>query len=220
MNSNGLLRNYIYIRTSTAEQSPKLQLRDISTLIQLENCVIISEQESAWKANSRRSEFEKLCAFIKTNKVDNLYIFSIDRLHRNFKRLKEFLLLCKTYNVKIISYCQNWISSIHSFPPPFNEIMNDFMIQIIGWLAESESTQKSARVKLAVRKIDNVTVSYKGRKWGRKIISNNAKEKVIQLRNEGKSIREISELVTVYDKNNNAKKIAKSTVHKLLSKNV
>jgi DNA invertase Pin-like site-specific DNA recombinase len=220
MNSTGLLRNYIYIRTSTAEQSPDLQLRDISTLIQLENCVIIAEQESAWKANSKRSEFEKLCALIKTNKIDNLYIFSIDRLHRNFKRLKEFLLLCKTYNVKIISYCQNWISSVHSFPPPFNEIMTDFMIQIIGWMAETESTQKSARVKLAVRKLDNVTVSHKGKKWGRKSISNSAKEKVIQFRNEGKSIRQICELVIIYDKNNNAKKIAKSTVHKLLTTKV
>ena len=48
----------IYIRTSTDYQEPELQLADISTMVTLADCVIYTEQDSAWKGNSKRPEFE------------------------------------------------------------------------------------------------------------------------------------------------------------------
>jgi DNA invertase Pin-like site-specific DNA recombinase len=92
------------------------------------------------------------------------------------------------------------------------------MIQVIGFIAEEESSTKSARVKNAVRKSKNGnTISYKGNRWGRKPISTQTTQKVIELRKEGKSIRDISSIVKIYDSNNNGRNISKSTVHKILA---
>lgn len=41
----------------------------------------------------------------------------------------------------------------------------------------------------------------------------------MELHRKNKSIREIADMVMIYDKNNNAKKISKSGVHKIIVEN-
>jgi len=101
-------------------------------------------------------------------------------------------------------------------PEPFNEAMFDFTLQIMAWMAEEESRKKSDRVKAAVRKKGNITVSYKGNKWGRKAISKRIRENVLELSKEGKSIRDIASEVWYNDKSNNKKQLSKSVVHKII----
>jgi DNA invertase Pin-like site-specific DNA recombinase len=101
---------------------------------------------------------------------------------------------------------------------PFNEIMYSLMLQIMGWLAESESTTKSNRVKMSVKHTTaGITVSYKGNKWGRKSLPKQTINRVIGLYSEGKSIRQIAAVVQVYDKNNNGRQISVGAVHKILA---
>ena len=191
---------YIFIRTSTTEQNPTLQVNDITTAFSLKEYGLIQEQDSAFKEMAKRVEFEKLKKLIMANRITDLYVWDLDRLHRNRKRLTEFLALCKAFNTKVYSFNQQWMQSIQQLQPPFNEIMFDFMLQIMGWLAEDESVKKSNRVKMAVRRTENgSTVSYKGVKWGRKPLSKQVISKINELRTEGKSVREIAKLVHVYD---------------------
>jgi hypothetical protein len=84
-----------------------------------------------------------------------------------------------------------------------------------------ESLRKSERVKLAVRKESGVTKSYKGNKWGRKSISKQAINKVLNLRKENQniSLRDISKQVTYAGKNNTVKNISIGLVHKILKEN-
>jgi DNA invertase Pin-like site-specific DNA recombinase len=209
---------YIYIRTSTTEQTPELQLNDISTLVHLDECICIKEQESAYKAENNRHELEKLKGLISKKLVTDIYVWALDRLFRNRRKLIEFLTLCKLYSVKIHSYNQMWLESLNKIPEPFNEIVYDMMIQILGFIAEEESSVKSARVKNALRKSDKgKTISYKGNIWGRKSFSLQTTKKILELRNEGKSIRNIASIVKVYDSNNNGRFISKSAVHKILA---
>ena len=42
-------KKYIFIRTSTADQEPELQLKDIVTNFELTDYEIIEEQDSAYK---------------------------------------------------------------------------------------------------------------------------------------------------------------------------
>lgn len=207
---------YAFLRTSTSEQCPALQLRDIVSAFSLDDLKVIEEQQSAFKENAKRPEFEKLKKLIITNKVDELYVWDLDRLYRNRKRLTEFLALCKVYDTKVFSFNQQWIRSIQQLQPPFNEIMYDFMLSIMGWLSEDESVKKSNRVKLSIRKSpDGITRSYKGNRWGRKPLSKQIISKIKELHLEGKSVRDISKLVQVYDGNNNGRLISKSAVHKI-----
>jgi len=150
--------------------------------------------------------------------VTELYVWDLDRLHRNRKRLIDFLALCKVYHTRVYSFNQQWMQAIQQMQPPFNEIMFDFMLSIMGWLAEDESVKKSNRVKLAVRKSpDGITRSYKGAKWGRKALTKQVVGKIIELHLAGHSVREIAKQVQVYDANNNGRLISKSAVHKTIS---
>jgi len=210
------MRNIVYLRCSTLEQSPDLQLKDIVSTFQLSDYEIFTENESAWKDNAKRPVFEKISEQIKKQKIDNLYVWDLDRIFRNLNRLKEFFLLSKTYNCRIHSFNQKWLDDINNIIPPFNMIVQELLINILGWLGESESTKKSARVKMAVVRKEKGTFSYKGNKWGRKPFPKQTIGRVLDLHRQNKSIREIATLVYVYDKNNNAKKISKSAVHKII----
>jgi DNA invertase Pin-like site-specific DNA recombinase len=207
----------VYIRTSTKDQTPELQLRDILPQIK-EHHEIFIETLSAYKENVKRPVFNQVLDLIKKGKVKHLYVWDLDRLYRNRLKLKELFQLCKMYGTIVHSHNQVWLETINSIPPPFNDIMQDFLINIFGWLGQDESKKKSERVKLAVKKDSKgITRSHKGTKWGRKGFAKQTIDKVLELAEKGESIRQIANQVTAYDKNRNEKKISKSAVHKILS---
>ncbi|MBI3518427.1 MAG: recombinase family protein [Bacteroidetes bacterium] len=207
-----------YIRCSTLEQEPDLQINDIKTICELP-FEIYKENQSAWAENVVRPVFSSIVSLIKKRKVTDLYVWDLDRIYRNRKRLQEFFILCKTYDCKVHSYRQNWLEDINSIPAPFNEIVFDLLINITGWMGQDESQKKSERVRMAVKKRNNGTFSYKGNKWGRKALPKQTIDRVLEFHQQGKSIREIASLVKIYDKNNNGKQISKSAVHKILVEN-
>ncbi len=161
------MKTIIYIRTSTQEQNPENQLADCISINDYGEYEVVEEKQSAYK-DSKRSKFEKIKQQIKTNTIQHLICWDLDRLYRNRKKLIQFFELCKMYNCKIHSYRQEWLEQLHKIPEPFNDIMHALMLNLMGWLAEDESKKKSDRISRAVRRKDGVTKSYKGNKWGRK----------------------------------------------------
>lgn len=191
--------NFIYLRTSTEEQNPENQLKDCQDLCAKENIIdgfIIEDKTSGWTEYDREG-FNKIINKIKARRVNNLVCWDLDRLFRNRKKLVSFFKLCATYECKIYSYRQDWLNDINKIPMPWNEIIHEFMVQIIGWLAEEESNKKSDRVKQAVRIKDNVTISYKGNKWGRKQLSTQKKNLIKNLHDGGLSIRKIAKTLEI-----------------------
>jgi len=209
----------IYLRTSTDEQNPENQLKDCEVLarrLNVTNYEVLQDKTSGWKDIERES-FEKIKNTIKNKGIKILICWDLDRLFRNRKKLIAFFAFCKNYNCKIYSFRQEWLESLNKIQEPFNEIMHNLMLQIMGWLAEDESQKKSDRVKSAVRKIKGITKSYKGNKWGRKSLSKNVVNQVLELHKQGISMRQISKQVFYWDKNNNKKAIALSSVHKIIT---
>ena len=76
----------IYIRTSTQEQTPELQLDSVTKMFDGEY-IIYKDQQSAWKDNVIRESFEKLKLSIQRRKVKDIYVWDLDRLFRNRKKL-------------------------------------------------------------------------------------------------------------------------------------
>lgn len=175
----------IYLRVSTDEQNPQNQLRDCSTLLRDEEPhTILEEHGSAW-ADKDRPKFESIRKAIKAGKVKRLICWDLDRLYRNRKALMAFFKLCKIHKCIVLSHRQQWLNKIAQMPQPFDEMMSDLMIQMMGWLAEEESNKKSQRVKASFK-------NHKGKKWGRPSVHTNKKKIVWDLRDQGKSIRAIS----------------------------
>ncbi len=212
-----MMNNVVYIRCSTGEQTPELQLSDITTMANLENVEILTEKVSAYKDNIKRPVFDELINQIKKGNVTILYVWHLDRLFRDRKKLVDFLSFCRLYKTKVLSYNQKFLEVFLTMPSPFDEAMYDLMLQIIGWIAEEESATKSKRVKLAVRKDISGTYSHKGKKWGRRAFPKQTMDKVIKLHKQGYSLRSISSQVNVYDKNNNSRNISKSSVQKIIA---
>ena len=209
------MKTLVYLRTSTEEQNPENQLKDCLTLVKGEY-EVIEEKESAFK-DKIRPLFESVKTKIKSKELEDLVVWDLDRLFRNRKKLIEFFEFCKIYKIKIHSFRQQWLEQLNNIPEPFNEIMHSLMLQIMGWIAEEESQKKSERVRNSIRIKDNQTISYKGNKWGRKSISTQAVNKIIELFNKGLTIREIAKQVEYADKNKNMKNVSRGLVHKIIT---
>ena len=208
--------NIIYIRTSTSEQTPELQLRDIKTICP-GGAIEYVEQLSAWKENVKRPVFEEIIKQIKDGTVEYLYVWDWDRIYRNRNRLKEFLILCKTHGVVLHSFRQKWFEDFHKIPPPFDDILMSILTNLLGWISEEESLKKSSRVKLAVKRTSTGTYSHNGNKWGRKPLPSAIIDQVLALHGQGKSIREIASSLEILDSVNLSRKISKSAVQKIIN---
>jgi len=211
-----LRQTLIYLRTSTEEQNPENQLKECLTLIGDNEYTLFEEQQSAFK-DKDRIKFNEIISLIKKNKCSDLIVWDLDRIYRNRIKLKAFFELCKGYSCKIHSFRQNWLEDINKVPSPWNEIIYDLLIQIMGWMAEEESIKKSQRVKAAVRKKQKGTFSYKGNKWGRRSLSKRKTNQIMELRNQGKSMRTIAKELDI-SLGSVHKSLAKISVH--LSQNI
>jgi len=200
-----MAKTIIYLRTSTEEQNPQNQLRDCKTLVD-NDYEIIEEQQSAWK-DKDRDKFENIKRKIQRRDIETLICWDLDRLYRNRKKLVQFFELCRVCKCRVISYRQQWLRQLNEMPEPFNEIMQELMLQIMGWIAEDESKKKSDRVKIAY--------SNRKKKWGRKPLEK-VEDRVIELHKQGLSIRDIASQIYYWDSSRNKKFVSKSAVHKII----
>ncbi len=225
------MKSIIYLRTSTKDQNPELQKKDcleFSKKLGLEIIEVVSEQGSAYKLEKVRPKWDEAMKKAKKEKL-NIVVWRYDRAFRNREEFFKFMKVMfevygtKVYSVKEPSILSFWemLDKSHSDNPVFNELLNgifraiwDFMIQQAGEESEEESRKKSQRIKLAVRKEDGVTKSYKGNTWGRKSLK--VGKEIIKLRKEGKTMRQITEEVFYWDKNNHKKFVSVGYVHKIL----
>lgn len=200
------MQTIIYLRTSTEEQNPENQLKDCVAITPSSDYVLIEEKQSAFK-DSNREQFNKVIALIKKRQVEHLVVWDWDRIYRSRKKLKEFFELCRAYGCKIHSVRQQWLEDISKIPAPWDEIVQGFLIDMIGWIAEDESKKKSERVKAAVRRSEAGTFSRKGNRWGRKPLSAQSRNNILRLREQGYSMKVIATEL----------KISTGLVHKTLA---
>jgi DNA invertase Pin-like site-specific DNA recombinase len=194
----------IYLRTSTGEQNPENQLKDCISINKYGDYILLQDKQTAFKDDKERDNFNIVLDSIKKNKVKYFIVWDLDRIYRNRIKLLDFFNLCKTHNCIILSYRQNFLNEIETLNLPkgfefIKEMMINNFLQFLGWIAEDESRKKSDRVKIAVRKKEGVTLSYKGNKWGRKSLSTFKQNKIKEL--SGKlSIRQIAKELFIRDR--------------------
>lgn len=162
----------IYLRVSTEEQTEESQLKPILDKFKLNinDCIILRDKVSAYKESKheQRTDFLKLLSMINKKEITEVYIWDIDRIYRNYDKLRDFYILCRKKEIKVYSVRQDFINSMNSGDETFNKVLSDTFLGLLGWLAEDESKKKSERVKLKVDKKTGITKSIYGKKWGRK----------------------------------------------------
>src|SRR3990167_1597288 len=146
----------IYTRTSREEQNPENQLADCTRLAKelgFTDFEVLEEKASAWKESIDRPVFESLRQGIIQGKVKHLIVWDFDRLFRNRKRTVEFIRAYSKLGLKAHSFRQQWLEQLNKVPEPWGEIMADFMLNVVAWIAQEESDKKSQRVKAAYQRI-------------------------------------------------------------------
>ena len=211
--------NIIYTRVSSDEQNPENQLKDCKEVckrLNLKEPKIFTEQQSAWKNDDKREEFNKILELIKKRQVKNLIVWDLDRIYRNRKKQVAFFDLCKNFKVNIYSFRQKFLEELNNIPEPWNDIMSNMMVQVMGWMAQDESDKKSMRVKASIREKDGIKYSHQGNKWGRPSLSKKIEEQVKKLHSEGKTYPEISKQVYYWDRSNNKKFISGAKISHII----
>lgn len=221
-------------RVSSKKQNPVLQEKDCLEFANKKNFEVIkifTEIASAGKSKQKIIyEAEQLAIKEKAD----IIVWKYDRAFRNKKDFANFMMkFYELHNLKVYSVQEEWVNMLwdiseafdfSQIPYPYNEAIKEqlklnwkLMIRIIGKMSEDEIKDKGARVKLAVRKKEGEkTKSYKGNNWGRKPLSQNVVNQVIDLHKQGLSIRKISAAVFYWDKNNNKRNLSIAGVHKII----
>lgn len=208
----------IYVRTSTVEQFPEKQLEScrrfaISRGYDVGDEYI--EQLSAFKDDVKRPLYEIIKDKAHSGEINAVIVWALDRWVRNRDTLLEDVTYLRDCGVKLHSVNESWLEAIN-IEGALGRTIQDFLLGLIGTLAEMESKRKSDRVKMAFESYKKEDRVYK--KWGRSSLPDRVTNKIIELYNGGLSMRKIAEHPDVYyyDKNNNKKNVSIGSVHKTI----
>ena len=212
----------IYIRVSGGEQTEETQRQPCIDFCKEHGWDIIGvfpdHAKSAYK-NVKRPQYEGVLSSVRQRRIQHVVVWSLDRwCRRGPRELKSTIDYLGSYGVQLHSVKEQWIESIN-IPGSLGQTFKDFMIGIVGWLAEQESNRKSERVKESIR----YQRALKKGKVGRPCLPNAVKQRIAALLNQGRSYSYIRKNVTYEGKYNRVHNVSVATINavrKSLSTNI
>jgi len=203
----------IYLRTSTKEQHPENQKKECLAFAESRGykiTEILIEQLSGFK-KIERPQYNRIKQLAHESKIDAVIVWALDRWVRNRDTLLEDVTMLRNCGVKLHSVKEQWLEAIN-LEGGLGKTIQEFLLGLIGSIAEMESQRRSERVKIAFK-------NRKKNSWGRpKKINFKMIEEVLELK-KNMSVREIAQSVWFYDKNRNQKFISPSSVQKIIKDN-
>jgi len=185
------MKAIIYLRTSTEEQDPenqRKQCEDFAKKVGYEVVDVFLEQISAFKKVDRPL-YEKAKQMARKRQIDAVVVWSLDRWVRNRDTLLEDVMILRNFGCRIHSVREDWLEAVN-IEGSLGKTIQDFLLGLIGSIAEMESEKTSERIKAAFERHKK---KKKGKKWGRPSVHTNKKRVIIEHWKKGMSYREISE---------------------------
>ena len=197
----------IYTRVSTEKQNYESQLYELREYCKKQEWEIIKEYaEIISGKESDRQEFKKMLVDASKHEFDAILVWALDRFTREgTERVWYYFSMLKSYGVIFISYQEPYLRTD-------NELIRDIMISVMGALAKQERLRISARTKMGQERARR-----EGKKIGKPEISEKTKQQIIELREQGKSFREICKEVYYWDSSRHQHFVSLGFVHKVLS---
>ena len=187
MNSELKKKVALYLRVSTKTQHTSNQLTELKEVcdrFDYEIVDIYDETVSGTKNNEDRGEFSRLIKDVKRKRFDMVLVWSLDRLGRQTSELLKFLTIIEDYDVGL--YC--WKQGINT-----SDAMGRMFFQFVSVMSEYENSIRKERQIVGIERLKS-----QGKKYGgNDFISDETKEKVIQLKQSGLSYRKIKEQVDI-----------------------
>lgn len=178
----GTLRVAIYARVSTADQNPELQLRELRDYAGRRGFVVhreyVDQASGDVRRRKRAPEFDALMADARRRRFDCVLVWKYDRFARSLGTLITALQEFRDLGVDFISHTQ----AIDTTTP-----MGRLFFHLIGSFAEFEREVIVERVRAGL-----ANARAKGKRLGRPVRDPGARARVVALRNEGLSLRQIA----------------------------
>lgn len=182
------MRVALYVRVSTNEQNPDMQLKELREYCERSSYEIYKEYIDIGESGAKtsRPQFNLFMDDMRKKKFDAVLVWKLDRIGRSLQHLLQILQELQNKGIDFISYNQNIDTTTPS---------GRLLFHIMGAFAEFEREIIRERVKAGKAKSKI--------KQGRKNLKLN-KYEIIRLRKEGKTLHEIGEAVgcsygTVYN---------------------
>ena len=206
----GNIRAVAYGRVSTLlGQDVENQLQGIRELCINRNFQLYEEyvDEGISGKTCKRPGLDKLIRDARLGRFKVVIVHSIDRLGRSTKHLLNLIDELNHYGVSLISIRENL-----DFSTPTGQMA----LTMISAVAQLEAQLISERIKtsLAVKKALAERNPNSTWKMGRPAISDEIKQEVLNLREEGHSIRKIAKMIGTISKSSVEKIIKVVPVHK------
>ena len=177
----------LYLRVSTKTQHTSNQLTELKEVcdrFDYEIVDIYDETVSGTKNNEDRSEFSRLIKDVKRKRFDMVLVWSLDRLGRQTSELLKFLTIIEDYDVGL--FC--WKQGINT-----SDAMGRMFFQFVSVMSEYENSIRKERQLVGIERLKS-----QGKKYGgNDFISDDVKETVIKLKEEGLSYRKIKQQVDI-----------------------
>jgi len=183
-NRNSTPRVALYARVSTTDQSTDSQLLDLRRYTQERNWHVFREYTDNGISGTKdsRPALNELMNDAKKRRFDVVLVWRFDRFARSTKHLILALEEFKNLGIDFVSYQEN----IDTSSP-----LGSAIFTIISAVAQLERDIIAERVKAGLRRAKE-----NGKKLGRPTLSVDV-EKVLQMRSEGLSLRQIARLVGI-----------------------
>ena len=169
----------LYVRVSRHEQSCERQLIELRELCENHNYTIIEEyvDEGISGGKKSRPSLDKMLKDAMSRKFTMVITLELSRLGRSVQNMCEISSLLKSKKIDLFIKNQNVDTST---------IVGDFFFNIMNSVSQYEKDLIAERIVSGLK-----TAKLKGRIGGKKPISKDIENKIIEMKQSGSSFRQI-----------------------------
>ena len=178
----------LYLRVSSSGQTTDNQETELRELCDRRNFSVVDiykETISGTKKNEDRKELTRMLEDMKQRRWTKIVIYDLTRLGRSVSEVVKTLSLLDENNISLFSQRQNLDTDDGG--------MSKLFFYFVSIFSEMENDLRKSRQKLGIERVKRLGKKYGGHNF----ISDDKKDKIIQLKNDGLSYRKIKEQVGV-----------------------
>jgi len=196
-------KSALYVRVSTNEQDPTMQLSDLRRYAQQRGVEIYNEYVDVGVSGTKASRpaLDALMDAARKRLFDVVLVWRFDRFARSTKHLVDALHEFRALGIDFISYQE----AIDTSSP-----IGEAMFTIISAMAKLERDIIVERVKAGMRKAKE-----QGKRIGRPKTAVDI-DQILSLRGQGLSLQSISDRVKYQDNKGRWRNVSKGKVHRMI----
>ena len=178
----------LFLRVSSSGQTTDNQSVELIDLCEKRDWMIVEtykEVVSGTKKNEDRAELSRMLEDLKKRRFTKVVVYDLSRLGRSVQQVVRTLSRLDEHDISLFSWKQNLDTADGG--------MSKMFFYFVSIFSEMEKSIQSSRQMTAINRMRSLGMKYGGKDF----ITDEQKDKIIQLKESGLSYRKIKEQVDV-----------------------